>query len=59
MTEITRISSKGQVVIPRELRKKLGLGDGDSLQVEQVGDLLVLKKINLSSLEEELRGEKK
>lgn len=59
MTEITKISSKGQVVIPRELRKKLGLSDGDSLQIEQVGDLLVLKKINLGSLEEELRGEKK
>lgn len=59
MTEITRISSKGQVVIPRELRKKLGLGDGDSLQVEQVGDLLVLKKIELGSLADELRGEKK
>jgi len=59
MTEITKISSKGQLVIPREMRKKLGLEDGDSLQVEQVGDLVVLKKITLSSLEKELRGGKK
>ncbi len=59
MTDITKISSKGQIVVPRKLRKKLGLEDGASLQVEQVGDLLVLKKITLDSLEKELRGEKK
>lgn len=55
MADITKVSTKGQVVIPRELREALGLGEGDSLQVEKVGDLLVLKKIALGSLEEDLK----
>ena len=59
MGDITKVSSKGQVVIPREIREQLGLKEGDSLQIEKVGDLVVLKKIELDSLAKELRGEKK
>jgi len=59
MVDVTKVSTKGQVVIPRELRKQLGLAEGDNLQIEKVGDLLVLKKITLESLEKELRGGKK
>lgn len=29
-----RLSSKGQVVLPKEIRKKLGLRKGDKLRVE-------------------------
>jgi len=44
----TRISSKGQVVIPKRLREELGLKPGDPMAVE--GNALVLCKITLSDL---------
>ena len=39
---ITRISSKGQVIIPIEMRK--GLNEGDKLLIIQNDDQLVMKK---------------
>ena len=39
------MSSKGQVVIPKELRTKLGLKAGDYLLVELEGDEVKLRKI--------------
>ena len=39
---ITRISSKGQVVIPKEMRK--GLHEGDKLLIIQNGGQLIIKK---------------
>jgi len=59
VAEITKISTKGQVVIPNELRKQLGISEGDTLQIEKVGKLLVLKKIELSSLAKELNKPKR
>ena len=60
MTELTKSSTKGQVVIPQDIRESLGIEAGDTLQVEQVGKLIVLKKVKLNSLADELqRGEKK
>jgi len=44
MTEAT-LSSKNQIVIPREARKALGLKPGDKLLVVPMGDrILVLQK---------------
>ena len=39
---ITKISSKGQVVIPAEMRK--GLHEGDKLLIIQKGNQLIMKK---------------
>lgn len=50
MFSTTRISSKGQVVIPKRLREELGLKPGDPLAVALDGDALVLCKIALSDL---------
>ncbi len=38
----TRLSSKGQVVLPSPIRRKLGLVPGDSLRVEIDRDRVVL-----------------
>jgi AbrB family looped-hinge helix DNA binding protein len=48
----TRMSSKGQVVIPDEIRKRLGLKAGSQFVV--VGDkgAVILKMISTPSLEE-------
>jgi len=42
MIDITRMSSKGQVVIPMELRR--GLKEGDKLVVIRNKDQIILKK---------------
>ena len=45
----TRVSSKGQVVIPQEVRERLGLQEGSELDIE-VGDAcVVLRKARNSS----------
>jgi AbrB family looped-hinge helix DNA binding protein len=38
----TKISTKGQVVLPRQIRNRLGLRAGDSLDAELEGDRIVL-----------------
>lgn len=43
MTSITaKITSKGQVTLPREIRKRLGVHDGDRIRFELEGGLVVL-----------------
>ena len=42
----TRLSSKGQVVIPDEIRKALGLEVGARFVVLSDGDLVILKRID-------------
>lgn len=54
----TRISTKGQVVIPKEIREALGLEPGDELWVEIENDAirLVPRKASLASLLDTLPG---
>lgn len=54
MAKITQLSTKGQVVIPSDIREALGLAEGDALQIERVGDLIVLKRVTVPSLRKEL-----
>ena len=48
---ITRLSSKGQVVIPREMRR--GFEEGEKLIIIQEKDSIILKKAN--SLQENFK----
>ncbi|MBI2403439.1 MAG: AbrB/MazE/SpoVT family DNA-binding domain-containing protein, partial [Gemmatimonadetes bacterium] len=41
----TRLSSKGQVVIPEEIRRRLGLVTGVQFAVVGEGDVVVLKAV--------------
>ena len=43
---LTRISSKGQVVIPGQLRKKLRIHSGEYFAVTQLNNMLVLKRLS-------------
>ncbi len=45
MIEITKISSKGQVVIPQEIRERLGLEEGDFILFTEQENSVSLKKI--------------
>jgi len=38
------VSSKGQIVIPKEIRQRAGLAAGDRLEVRMEGDTIVLKR---------------
>lgn len=42
----TTISSKGQIVIPSNVRKKLDIKDGNVFAIAEKKGLIVLKKIN-------------
>ena len=48
----TKMSSKGQVVIPEEIRKRLGLKAGSQFTVVGDKDTLILKAILPPSLDE-------
>lgn len=51
----TKVDDKGRVVLPNELRRKLGINPGDEFAVEVLGpDSIVLKKVDLRSLLEEI-----
>jgi len=54
MTELatTKMSSKGQVVIPEDIRKRLGLEAGSQFIVVAGKDAVILKTISQPSMDE-------
>ena len=50
--EVTSLSTKGQIVIPKEIRKNLGLKPGTKLIVIQEKDNILLKPITLPKKEQ-------
>ena len=48
----TKLSSKGQVVIPEEVRNSLGLKAGDQFIVIGKGDAVILKTISEPSFDQ-------
>ena len=48
----TKMSSKGQVVIPEEIRKRLGLNAGSQFVVVGEKDTIILKSISPPSMDE-------
>jgi AbrB family looped-hinge helix DNA binding protein len=52
--EITRMSSKGQIVLPLAIRQRMNLQEGEVFAVSAKDNLLVLKKVENSQTEEDL-----
>ncbi len=48
--ELTRMSSKGQVVIPKRIRAQLGFEEGDRITVEAREGEIVLRKLSLEDI---------
>ena len=48
----TRVSSKGQVVIPEAVKKAAGVHEGEDLLVLAIGDTIVMKKLSAVSFRE-------
>ena len=53
--ELTKGSSKGQVVIPLNIRNKLRLKNGETLVVSTKDNLIVLKKIEDPMTEDDIK----
>jgi antitoxin PrlF len=51
----TKVSSKGQVVIPLSIRKRAGIREGERLLAIALGDTIVLKKIVDRTFEEAVK----
>jgi len=47
MVNITKVSSKGQIVIPSEIREKMNLEEGNLLIVSDSDDIIQLKKLEM------------
>ena len=48
---VLTVSSKGQVVLPAEIRKQLSISSGDKLAAYASGDIIMLKVIKIPSEE--------
>ena len=51
--EFTRVSSKGQIVIPKDIRDNLNIQEGDLLAAVSEENFIILKKIDPKITEEE------
>lgn len=45
--DITKISSKGQIVIPLKIRERLGMTEGSTIAIDTTNQMIVLKKIDI------------
>ena len=52
------MSSKGQLVIPKGFRQRLGLKDGDFIGMVLVDDIIAIKKIEVSKKQMEKKARK-
>ena len=56
--ELTTLSSKGQIVIPKRFRQKLALKEGDFIGMALVDDVIAIKKVEMSKHRMERRVKK-
>ena len=48
---ITKMTERGQITIPEQIRRKLGFKKGDYFATSRVGDVVILKKIEMPTKE--------
>lgn len=56
MSEQAKITSKGQITVPRRVRNALGVKPGDSLVFEQSGDNVLVRPLRKKSPFAKYRG---
>ena len=57
MVNITKISSRGQIVIPQEIREKLQLEEGNLILISDQDNAICLKKIDTLKVLRKLAGD--
>ncbi len=58
MTKVIKVTSKGQITLPSEIREEMGIDKDNYIAVDSIGDYIILKKIT-SKLEEISKAFKK
>jgi len=53
--ELTKASSKGQIVIPTNIRKKAGVKEGSVFAITAKKDIIVLKKLDTKMKAKDLK----
>ncbi len=53
--KIISVGKRGQIVIPKRVREYLGIGKDDKLILYVVDDVIIIRKLSISSILEELR----
>jgi AbrB family looped-hinge helix DNA binding protein len=53
-TEFTKLSSRGQIVIPQGIREEMGLMEGAPLAISHKKNVIVLRALELPDMEKEL-----
>jgi len=48
--EITRASSRGQIVLPKSIREQIGINSGDFFVVYSDGDTIFIKKLEMKRI---------
>ncbi len=48
--EVVKVSTKGQVVIPKEIRESLGIRNGDYLVVTERNGYIIMKKLSVEDV---------
>ena len=61
MTDVVKVTSKGQITLPVNIRKAIGITDDSYLVVEQVGEYVLMKKaeIRMKEIQNLLKNESK
>ena len=61
MTEVIKVTSKGQITLPIEIRNAIGITDDSYLVVEQIGEYVLMKKaeIRMKEIQNILKNEAK
>ena len=50
--EITKASTRGQIVLPKSIRDRIGICSGDFFAVYSDGDTIFIKKIEMKRIKE-------
>ena len=50
--EVITVSTKGQIALPAEIRKRMSINQGDKFAVYDAGDTILLKRLSVPTEEE-------
>jgi len=56
MKRQAKLTSKGQITVPRDIRRRLGVRAGDKLEFEDKGKVVQVKAVRDGSVFEKYRG---